>query len=55
LLKRREPIGAIRPIVINDRGIPDWPNAGEVRADGAPFRAPDADAQVGAVRGKESG
>jgi DNA-binding transcriptional LysR family regulator len=42
--------GSIRPIVINDQGVPDWANAGEVRAIGAPFKAPDADAQVAAVR-----
>jgi len=40
----------IRPIVINDQGVPDWAKGGEVRAIGAPFKAPDADAQVAAVR-----
>jgi DNA-binding transcriptional LysR family regulator len=40
----------IRPIVINDHGVPDWAGAGEIRASGAPFRAPDAEAQVAAAR-----
>lgn len=40
----------VRPIVINDQGVPDWATAGAVRASGAPFRAPDAEAQVAAVR-----
>ena len=42
--------GPIRPIIINDHGVPDWASAGEALAAGAPFRAPDADAQVAAVR-----
>lgn len=42
--------GPIRPIVINDRGVPDWASAGEIRATGAPFRAPDAEVQLAAVR-----
>jgi DNA-binding transcriptional LysR family regulator len=42
--------GIVRPIVINDRGVPDWASAGEIRATGAPFRAPDAEAQVAAAR-----
>ncbi|MCW6535945.1 LysR family transcriptional regulator [Sphingomonas lycopersici] len=40
----------IRPIVINDRGVPDWAHEGEVRPTGIPFRVPDAEAQVAAVR-----
>ena len=36
--------------MINDQGVPDWATAGEVRAAGAPFRAPDAEAQVAAAR-----
>lgn len=40
----------IRPIVIDDQGIPDWANEGEVRASGVPFRTPDADAQIAAAR-----
>lgn len=43
-------IEPVRPIVINDQGVPEWATAGEVRAAGAPFRAPDAEAQVAAVR-----
>ncbi len=43
-------IESVRPIVINDQGVPDWATAGEVRAAGAPFRAPDSEAQVAAVR-----
>lgn len=43
-------IEPVRPIVINDQGVPDWATAGEVRAAGAPFRAPDSEAQVAAVR-----
>lgn len=42
--------GSIRPIVINDRGVPDWASAGEIKATGAPFRAPDAEVQLAAVR-----
>lgn len=42
--------GPIRPIVINDRGVPDWASAGEIKAAGAPFRAPDAEVQLAAVR-----
>lgn len=42
--------GPIRPIVINDRGVPDWASAGEIKATGAPFRAPDAEVQLAAVR-----
>ncbi len=41
---------SIRPIVIDDQGIPDWANAGAVRATGVPFRTPDADAQIAAAR-----
>jgi DNA-binding transcriptional LysR family regulator len=40
----------IRPIVIGDQGVPDWAVEGEVRAKGGPFRTPDADAQIAAVR-----
>ncbi len=42
--------GPIRPIVINDHGVPDWVSAGEIKATGAPFRAPDAEVQLAAVR-----
>lgn len=42
--------GPIRPIVINDHGIPDWARAGEIQTTGIPFRAPDAEAQIAAVR-----
>ena len=42
--------GPVRPIVINDRGVPGWAHEGEIRATGAPFRAPDAEAQVAAVQ-----
>jgi DNA-binding transcriptional LysR family regulator len=40
----------VRPIVIDDRGIPDWAREGEVRAAEVPFRTPDAEAQVAAAR-----
>lgn len=40
----------IRPIVINDHGIPDWAYAGEIRAEGVAFRAPDAEVQITAAR-----
>ena len=40
----------IRPIVINDHGIPDWARAGEIRTAEVPFRTPDAEAQIAAVR-----
>ena len=42
--------GPIRPIVINDNDKPNWAVEGEVRATDASFRAPDADAQIAAVR-----
>lgn len=42
--------GPIRPIVINDHGIPDWAREGEVRTNEVPFRTPDAEAQIAAVR-----
>jgi DNA-binding transcriptional LysR family regulator len=42
--------GPIRPIVINDHGIPDWAREGEVRTTEVPFRTPDAEAQIAAVR-----
>ncbi|WP_131196709.1 LysR family transcriptional regulator [Lichenihabitans psoromatis] len=42
--------GPIRPIVINDHGIPDWARAGEIRTTEVPFRAPDAETQIAAVR-----
>jgi DNA-binding transcriptional LysR family regulator len=42
--------GSVRPIVIDDRGIPDWAREGEVRAAEVPFRTPDAEAQVAAAR-----
>ena len=41
---------AIRPIVIDGQGVPDWANEGEVRATGVPFRTPDAEAQIAAAR-----
>jgi len=40
----------LRPIVIDDQGVPDWAEEGEVRATGVPFRMPDADAQIAAAR-----
>ena len=40
----------IRPIVIGGQGGPDWADKGEVPATGVPFRAPDAESQVAAVR-----
>ena len=40
----------IRPIVIGGQGVPDWADEGEVRATGVPFRTPDAEAQIAAVR-----
>jgi DNA-binding transcriptional LysR family regulator len=40
----------IRPIVVGSNDIPDWAGAGEVRAEGVPFRTPDADAQIAAAR-----
>src|SRR6201996_4030154 len=48
--RRAGALGPVRPIVINDRGIPDWAREGEVRADEVPFRTPDAEAQVAAAR-----
>lgn len=42
--------GPIRPIVINDQGIPDWAHEGEVRPTEVPFRTPDAEAQIAAAR-----
>lgn len=42
--------GPIRPIVINDQGIPDWARAGEIQTTNVPFRTPDAEAQIAAVR-----
>ena len=41
---------AIRPIVVGSDGVPDWADAGEVRATGVPFRMPDADAQIAAAQ-----
>ena len=41
---------AVRPIVIGEQGVPDWADEGEIRATGVPFRTPDADAQIAAVR-----
>jgi DNA-binding transcriptional LysR family regulator len=40
----------IRPIVIGGQAVPDWVDKGEVRVTGIPFRTPDADAQIAAVR-----
>jgi DNA-binding transcriptional LysR family regulator len=40
----------IRPIVIGGQGGPDWADKGEVPATGVPFRAPDAEVQIAAVR-----
>ena len=40
----------IRWIVIGGHGIPDWASEGEVRTTGVPFRTPDAEAQIAAVR-----
>ena len=42
--------GPIRPIIINDHRIPDWVHAGEIRTGEVPFRAPDAETQIAAVR-----
>ena len=42
--------GPIRWIVIDDHGTPGWASEAEVRATGVPFRTPDAEAQVAAVR-----
>ncbi len=47
--------GPVRPIVIDDRGIPDWAREGEVQAADVPFRTPDAEAQVAAAGAKGSG
>jgi len=40
----------IRRIVIDDHAIPDWAHGSEVCTTGVPFRAPDAEAQIAAVR-----
>jgi DNA-binding transcriptional LysR family regulator len=40
----------IRPIVVGGNEVPDWASEGEIRATGVPFRTPDADAQIAAVR-----
>src|ERR1700733_3771942 len=40
----------IRWIVIDDHGLPDWASEGEVHTTRVPFRTPDAEAQVAAVR-----
>jgi DNA-binding transcriptional LysR family regulator len=40
----------IRPVVIDDEGVPGWPEEGEVRTTEVPFRTPDAEAQVAAAR-----
>lgn len=42
--------GHVRAIIINDHGIPAWARDGEVRTTEVPFRAPDAEAQLAAVR-----
>ncbi len=41
---------SIRPIVVGGQGRPDWAVEGEIPATGVPFRTPDADAQIAAVR-----
>ncbi|MDR3473544.1 MAG: LysR family transcriptional regulator [Devosia sp.] len=43
-------LDSIRPIVIGGQGVPDWADKGDVHATGVPFRTPDADAQIAAVR-----
>lgn len=40
----------LRWIVINNDGLPGWARGGEVRTTGAPFRTPDAEAQIVAAR-----
>ena len=40
----------IRWIVIDDHGLPDWAREGEVHTTRVPFRTPDAEAQIAAVR-----
>ncbi|MBB2191248.1 LysR family transcriptional regulator [Gluconacetobacter azotocaptans] len=40
----------MRWIVINNDGLPGWAREGEVRTTGAPFRTPDAEAQIVAAR-----
>lgn len=40
----------IRWIVIDNHGIPDWARAGEVHTTEVPFRSPDAETQIVAVR-----
>ena len=40
----------IRRIVINTHRIPGWAHEGEIPVTGVPFRTPDADAQIAAVR-----
>jgi DNA-binding transcriptional LysR family regulator len=40
----------IRRIVVGNHGIPDWAHQGEVHITEVPFRTPDAEAQVVAVR-----
>lgn len=42
--------GPIRAITINDQGIPAWAKEGEIRVADIPFRAPDAEVQLEAVR-----
>jgi len=42
--------GPIRWIVINNDGLPNWAHEGEVRTTAAPFRTPDAEAQIVAAR-----
>jgi DNA-binding transcriptional LysR family regulator len=43
-------LDSIRPIVIGGQGVPDWADEGEVHAAGVPFRTPDAESQIAAVR-----
>lgn len=40
----------MRWIVMNNEGLPGWAREGEVRTTGAPFRTPDAETQIVAVR-----
>jgi DNA-binding transcriptional LysR family regulator len=42
--------GPIRWIVIDDHGLPNWAREGEVHTAGVPFRTPDAETQIVAVR-----
>ncbi|MBB2174254.1 LysR family transcriptional regulator [Gluconacetobacter asukensis] len=47
---RADAADPVRWIVINNNGLPGWARCGEVHATGAPFRTPDAEAQIVAAR-----